>query len=102
MTLCGICGAPWRTFEIVLTILGTVAKSDGSAVTSTKLPDGKFKAQGGCRDQEAHFGADQVLEVRFRGWAASLPPAPEGSGPREHAAQREGSASNYSHLSVER
>ena len=44
----------------------TVAKSDGSAVTSTKLPDGKFKAQGGSRDQEAHFGADQVLEVRFR------------------------------------
>ncbi len=44
----------------------TVAKSDGSAVTSTKLPDGKFKALGGIWDQEVHFLDDQVLEVRFR------------------------------------
>ncbi len=39
--------------------MNTVAKTDGSTVTFTKLPDGKLKAMGGTWDQEAHFGADQ-------------------------------------------
>ncbi len=58
-------------------------KTDGATVTFTKLPDNKFKVMGGTWDREAHFLADQVLEVPDSGWAASLPPAPEGSGPRE-------------------
>ena len=29
-------------------------------------PDGKFEVMGGTWDQEAHFLADQVLEVRVR------------------------------------
>ena len=67
--------------------LDIVAKTDGATVTCTKLPDG-IKAMGVTSDQEAHFQADQVLELRIRAGRSGMFPAPEGSGPRGYASAR--------------